>query len=77
MTDTFEPIEQHLRRLKYLSNRLNETSDPFVRKSYAEELEREADRAGQAVKKYLEQNGDPKKIADFYKSMDDGNNADD
>ena len=55
MIDPFKQVEQHLRQLKRLNAKLNGSSDPYSRQAFAAELKREADAAGKAVKKYLEQ----------------------
>jgi hypothetical protein len=67
MNDLFKQVEKHLIRLKTLNERLNQGSDPYIRKFFANELKREADIAGKAVKKYIKQDGDPQKVAEFYK----------
>lgn len=67
MSDLFKQVEKHLIRLKRLNERLNRAFDPYTRISFANELKREADITGKAVKKYIEQNGDPQKVAEFYK----------
>ena len=77
MSDPFRQVEKHLRQLERLNFQLNGTSDPYSRKTFAKELKREAEAAGKAVKKYLEQNGDPQKIADFYKLAHHGDNPKD
>ena len=67
MNDPFKKVEKHLIRLKKLNERLNWASDPYTRKYFANELKREAGIAGKAVKIHIAQNGDPRKVAEFYK----------
>jgi len=64
--DHLRAVEKHITRLGKLTDDISNTTEPYVRKSLSDQLAREAEAAGTAVKKYIQSGGDPEKVAAFY-----------
>ena len=65
-SDHFTAVKKHIERLGKLTDDISNTTEPYVKKRLSDELAREAEAAGTAVKKYIQSGGDPEKVAAFY-----------
>lgn len=63
---SLEKVASHVSRLRYLKQKLDQTSEPYARKSLSDAIRKEAEESGKTVKEYIESGGDPRKVAELH-----------